>query len=215
MSHAIYMTAEESAAARPFTDPAHIPRYQQTLSYMARQVCLLLDYPYLSSQPPHIICFNRPENRNWFHRIVIAQPEELLLKQPLTIVGFFGNKRPDANIDLAHEFDRTLVDEIPNHPGLYSYSTMALENGNYGNLVVFADDAARYNWSTSQAHAQAVKQLSPNYYHNVTIFNGQMPNGIHQYQDLTFFKAKYYDYQCQPQWAAVRKMNTGESGLES
>jgi len=215
MSQTVFMTADEFVAARPFTNPVHIPQYQETLRYMAGQVCVLLEYPYLSSQPPHIIFFNRPDNRDWFHRIVIAQPQELMQQRPLTIVGFFGHKCADGNMTLAHEFDRTLVAEIPDHPGLFSYSTMAMNNGNYGNLVVFSDRAARDHWSTSQAHAQAVQQLSPNYYHNVTIVNGHMQKGIHQHQDLTLIRAKYYDYQCSPHWEAVRKLNAGGVDLES
>ena len=215
MSHTVYMTADEIVAARPFTNPVHIPQYQHTLRYMAGQVCVLLEYPHMPSPPPHIILFNRPNNRDWFHRIVIAQPEQLMQQRSLTIVGFFGNKCADANVTLAHEFDRTLVAEIPDHPGLFSYSTMAMNGGNYGNLVIFSDLAARDNWSTSQAHAQAVQQLSPNYYHNVTIVNGHMPHGIRQHQDLALIRAKYYDYQCQPRWEAVRRLNTGGVDLET
>lgn len=208
MPSIVQMTADEFVATRPFTDPAHIPEIQNTLRYMAGQVCLLLDYPYLSSRPPYTICLNRTDSSEWFHRIVIAQPEKLQQQQTLTIVGFFGHKRAEANRNIVGEFDRVLVAEIPEHPGLLSYSTMALNNGNYGNLVVFDDPAARNHWSTSQAHAQAVQQLSPDYYRNVTIVNGRLPRGIYQHQNLALIRAKYYDYQCQPRWQGVRDLNS-------
>ena len=167
-----------------------------------------MQYPYLSSEPPHIVLFNRPDNSKWFHRIVLADPETLNRAQPLTIVGFFGRKRADGDVKFAHNFDRILIDEIPRYPGLLSYSSMALNDENYANLVTFTSSAARDHWSTSKAHAQAVKQLSPNYYLTVTIYNGRLPYGIHQHHDLTLIRAKYYDYQSQPLWQAVREIPT-------
>lgn len=208
MSHHYQLAPNEFMATRPFTSPDLIADDQATLCYMAGQVCVLLEYPYLSAKPPHIVLFNRPDHSNWFHRIVLAEPETLRQRQPLTIVGFFGRKREEADMTPAHEFDRILVAEIPQHPGLLSYSTMALNGDNYANLVIFASEEAREHWSTSKAHAQAVNQLTPNYYLTVTIYNGRLTNGIHQHHDLTLIRAKYYDYQCQPPWQAVRKIAT-------
>jgi len=194
----------EIVKTRPFTHPSHIATDQNTLRYMAGQVCVLLEYPYLASTPPHIVLFHRPGNDSWFHRIVIAQPDMLKEERPLTIVGFFGHKNPDADQNGVHTFDRMLVDEIPDHDGLLSYSSMALADENFANLVVFADADARDQWSTSKAHAQVVRELSPNYYRAVRIYNGRLPNGIYQHHDLTLMRAKYYDYQCQPLWQAQR-----------
>ena len=210
----IDLALDEFVETRPFTDPVYLSQYKQTLSYMAAQVCVLLEYPYLSAQPPHIVFFHQPGNSDWFHRIMIAQPEGLRQQRALTIVGFFGHTRSDADTMLVQDFDKTLTAEIPAHPGLYSYSSMALEGANYANLVVFSDRAARDHWSTSQAHAQAVQQLSPHYYHTVTIVNGRLPEGIYQHHDLTLIRAKYYDYQCQPRWQAVRMLTAGIVDLE-
>jgi hypothetical protein len=204
----LHLQTNELIIERPFTHPDHITADQKTLCYMAVQVCALLEYPYLASEPPYIVLFNRPDHSNWFHRIVIAQPQELREVRPLTIVGFFGQKRDDANVELAHEFDRILIAEIPTHPGLLSYSTMALSGGNYANLVVFAHDDARNGWSSSRAHAQAVQQLSPNYYRTVCIYNGRLPQGIYQHHHLQLSRAKYYDYQSEPRWQAVREIGT-------
>jgi hypothetical protein len=204
----LHLQPAQTLTERPFTHPDHLAVDQRTLSYMAGQVCVLLEYPYLSAEPPHIVLFNRPDHSNWFHRIVIAQPEELREVRPLTIVGFFGQKRDDADMELAHEFDRVLIAEIPAHPGLLSYSTMALSDGNYANLVIFAHDEARNGWSSSQAHAQAVRQLSPNYYWTVCIYNGRLPQGIYHHHHLQLSRANYYDYQSEPRWQAVREITS-------
>lgn len=208
MSPLIQLSSKEWNRQRPFTHPRHIAEDEKTLRYMAGQVCVLLDYPYLSSEPPHTVLFNRPDHSHWFHRIVLADPDPLRRLRPLTVVGFFGQKQAAADQKLAHEFDRTLIAEIPQYPGLLSYSSMALNDGNYANLVIFTDRAARDRWSTSQAHAKAVHELSPNYYHTVTIVNGRLPEGIYHHHDLILVRAKYYDYQCRPRWQAVREILT-------
>lgn len=206
MTHTHHLSPSEWVQVRPFTHPDQIDHAQNILRYMAGQVCVLLAYPYLSSEPPHTVFFNRPDNGDWFHRIVLSAPERLRETRPLTIVGFFGQKQEGADSDAAHEFDRLLVAEIPDHPGLLSYSTVALDNGNYANLVLFSDEAARDHWGASQAHAQAVRQLAPSYYQTVTIYNGRLPQGIGHYQNLSLIRAKYYDYQCRPHWRAVREI---------
>lgn len=212
----LHLQADEITAERPFTHPKQITADQKTLCYMAGQVCVLLEYPYLPSAPPHVVLFNQPERDHqsgaWFHRLVIAQPEPLRQIRPLTIVGFFGRKREEANSALAREFDDILVAEIAQHPGLLSYSSMALGGGNYANLVIFADDDARNQWRSSQAHAQAAEQLSPHYYQTVCIYNGRLPDGIYHHHHLQLTRAKYYDYQTEPRWQAVREITTLSGG---
>ena len=200
------ITRNKLITARPFTHPQHLAHYEQTLRYMASQVRVLLDYPYHPTPPPHIVFFNGPQNGDWFHRVVVAQPDKLRQRQSLTIVGFFGEKRDGADMAAANAFDRKLVAEIPDHPGILSYSTMAMAQDNYANLVLFSDREARAHWSTSKAHARAVQQLSPDYYHNVTIVNGRVSGGINHHQALTLVRAKYFDYDCQPHWHAIRQL---------
>jgi hypothetical protein len=81
-----------------------------------------------------------------------------------------------------------------------------LANGDYGNLVLFTDEKARDHWSTSQAHAQAVRSLAPSYYLSVRIYNGRLPDGIINSSKLHLTRAKYYDYCSQPMWRAVREI---------
>jgi hypothetical protein len=192
--------------ARPFTHPEQIRQAQRSLRYMAGQVAMLLANPYLAGEAPHTVFFNHAEENGWFHRAVISEPEPLSQSRPLTLVGFFGEKQEESDSALAHEFDRLLIEEIEAHPGLLSYSTTALGDGDYANLVIFSDPAARDRWSESQAHAQAVRQLAPNYYRTVTIFNGRLPGGLDPHPALTLVRAKYYDYQSRPRWQAVRAL---------
>jgi hypothetical protein len=211
MPQQTYLSGNEWVQQRPFTHPDHIQADQHTLRHIAGQLHLLLSSPDLNptAQPPYTILLNHSDDGDWFHRIVLAAPERLRRHRPLTIVGFFGQKQETVDSNIVHKFDRTLIAEIPQHPGLLSYSSMALEQGNYANLVIFSDGAARDHWSTSQAHVQAVQQLSPDFYRTVTIYNGRLSQGINHHQELTVVRVKYYDYQCQPRWQAVREIPPG------
>lgn len=193
--------------ARPFTHPEQMRQARQILRYMAGQVAMLLENPCRMGKAPHTVFFNRAAENDWFHRVVISEPEPLRRPHPLTLVGFFGDKQEESDSALAHEFDRLLIEEIEAHPGLLSYSTTALDGGDYANLVIFSDPAARDRWSESRAHAQAVRRLAPNYYRTVTIFNGRLPEGLAPHPDLTLVRAKYYDYQSRPRWQAVRTLS--------
>ncbi len=206
MSATIQLTPNEVKADRPFTHPRHIVEDRTSLSPMLAQLCLLLDYPHLPVSRPRTVLFQATGANSWFHRLVLARADNAWMGQRLTIVGFFGQRRADADLALAHEFDRLLIAEIPDFPGLCSYSTMAIGGGNYGNLVVFSDGQARHQWSASRAHSQAVTTLSPNYYLTVTIYHGELPKGLMQPDELKLTRAKYFDYQSRPRWEALREI---------
>jgi len=207
MSHKPVTTLQPSdiVHSRPFTHPSHTVGDVNSLRYMVDQLCMFMEAPHLyaDSSPPIIV--HQPPGDQWTYRLVIVRPEELRAERPLTFVGFLGQRREGSNKELAHEFDRTLVAEIPDYPGLLSYSTMALISGNYSNLVLFTDPAAKQQWSRSQAHAQAVNRLAPDYYLSVRLYNGVLPRGIHASRELRLKRIKYYDYQDDPWWHAVRE----------
>lgn len=206
MSATTFLGPQDFLATRPFTHPQLIAKDRANLRYMLAQLCLLLEYPYLPDGNPHIVLFRGSGMDAWFHRLVLARNDDAWAAMPLTVVGFFGRRREDANLELAREFDRLLIAEFPEYPGLCAYSTMALDGGNYGNLVVFSDGEARHQWSTSRAHSQAASTLSPNYYLTVTIYHGELQRGLMETGALRLTKAKYFDYQCQPRWEAVREI---------
>ena len=122
----------------------------------------------------------------------------------LSIVGFFGQKRFDGDVALVNERDRLLAQEMENHPGLISYSSLELTNGDYANCVLFVDEAAKNHWGTSPVHAQVVRELSPCYYYSVRLYNGLLTGDLCQRPELQLTCAKYYDYSCQPAWRALR-----------
>lgn len=193
---------------RPFTHPARIRYHVTTLRFMVDQLHLFLEQrPHPSQRPLKLY---RPNPTHYQVRLIVPQPERLTQTAELIFVGFLGHRRAEANLALAEEFDALLVAEIPDHPGLLSYSTMALICGNFSNLVIFADEASKGQWSHSQAHAQAVQKLAPYFYETVCLYNGVLPQGIAASNALYLSRIKYYDYQLTPWWQGVRVMGNEE-----
>lgn len=200
---------KEVVRDRPFTNPDRIVNDVNTLRFMVDQLCLFLEnhHLYANLSPPIIV--HQPNRDNWFYRLVIARPELLLQPCELAFVGFLGHRRDDANLELADEFDAMLVNEIPDYPGLLCYSTMAMVSGDFSNLVIFTDASVKEKWSRSKAHAQAVRKLSPDFYISIKLYNGKLPGGIVDSRALQLTRIKYYDYQSNPRWHAVREFTNG------
>ncbi|MFZ1399957.1 MAG: hypothetical protein WAS33_23835, partial [Candidatus Promineifilaceae bacterium] len=167
---------------------------------------LTLQNPHMIAELPQTILHSKPGQSGWFQRQVLAHPAHFQSHSLFHIVGFFGQSRSQVNIDLAQDFDLTLLAEIPQHDGLSSYCTMQLKDGNFANLVLFIDEQSQMHWSRSEAHAKAVYELSPGFYHSVRIYNGRLPQGIHHSDALTLHKARYFDYDESPMWRGVRTL---------
>ncbi len=206
MESVVQLSPTDILPERPFTHPKQIAGDRMTLCYMARQLCLTLENPHLLPSMPQTILFNVPGQNSWLHRQVLANPHHFQQPNPILVVGFFGQSRSQANIELAQAFDTTLMQEIPQHDGLISYCTMLLKDGNYANLVLFTQAEAQMAWSRSEAHAKAVYELSPGYYHSIRIYNGRLPRGISEGDQLQLQKARYFDYDHSPMWRGVRTL---------
>jgi len=203
----VKLQSEEVVAGRPFTDVQHTQTDLAILRYLVAHLGLTLDSERLHHAPPLELYF--PTAERWWHRLMVMQPERVVLMRPLVIVGFFGQRRSNNNEDheeLAHTLDKALMGELAAYDDLLAYSTLALPTGNYSNLVVFAREEGIRHWGRSHLHAQAVRELTPNYYQSVRIYNGVLPDGLQHADGLQLTLVKYYDYQETPQWRAVRTL---------
>ncbi|MEZ4594274.1 MAG: hypothetical protein R3D55_24495 [Chloroflexota bacterium] len=206
MESVVQLSATHVLDERPFTHPKHIPDDLATLRYMAQQLCLTLQNPHMVPKIPQTILHSMPNQNSWFQRQVLAHPAHFNSHSLFHVVGFFGQSRSQTNIELAQEFDLVLTAEIPQHEGLSSYCTMQLKDGNFANLVLFISETAQMHWSRSEAHAKAVYELSPGFYHSVRIYNGRLPQGIQNSDALSLHKARYFDYDESPMWRGVRTL---------
>lgn len=203
----LMLSANQLLSDRPFTQPEHIPPERLTMCAMVDSLCQLIESrPDVLRQPRPIFLYQE-ETGGRQQRLVINRPERLTMGHPVTVVGFFGQKLERADLlPLRNEFDQALIAEFPKHPDLLSYSTLELADGNFGNLVLFARSEAKNHWNSCTIHARAVRELAPEYYASVRLYNGVLPRGLAASRALRLTRVKYYDYTTQPVWRALRKL---------
>jgi hypothetical protein len=156
------------------------------------------------------VCQSDPLGRHF--RIYYIRPERLFSTRNLAVVGFFGLKRPGADIRPLLEADKLFEAEFHNHVDLLSLSTVRLANGNFGNLVVFARPDAIPIWNNSPVHRKLVAEISPPYYLTIRLNNGWLPQGLDAPDSLWIERVKYIDYGVTPAWRAVRTLPTSAGG---
>ena len=201
----VHLDPLEMIEERPFTNPVDSMQDLATLEYMLERLCEVLKQPQgIPAWPrPFILYLREADNR--FHRITIAKLETLLTSDHLMVVGFCGQKRLGADRGPLDAVDEELIAEFPHHPHLLSYSTLQLECGNSCNLVLFDNPKGLKHWATGEKHAYAIT-LAPGYYATVRLHNAVLPGGLMSGNKLSLMRTKYYDYQDNPFWWAVREM---------
>ena len=200
---------EERLDDRPFTHPIYTMLEYRTLRYMLTRLCQVLETMHWRGNPNILAPVTQEliEADGRHHRIIPIRPNILRDRSSFSIVGFFGQRRFDADdIGIAAR-DRMLFDEMEEHEGLLSYSSLELTNGDYGNCVVFSDDAAKDHWGYSQSHQIAAQDLSPKYYRSVRLYTGILPASIMEAHKLELRVAKYYDYSSELIWSARRQLD--------
>lgn len=193
------LACQEICPDRPFTHPDHTLEDIAVLRGIARQVraCLLQ-----TSTPARLLRGAGLEGRP--QRLVLCAPAALRAARGLTVVGFFGQRRPAADPGPMDEVDEALVAEFTEHPHILAYCSQELPTGQWGNLVLLANPEAGQAWRGSERHRRAVETLAPVYYSAVRLHNAELPNGLLAGAELLLHRTKYYDYQAGP-WRAVRE----------
>lgn len=191
---------------RPFTNSDQNAEDLLHLQYMLSKLRQLLSQPEtIPAQPrPYVLFLEESGGR--CHRIALARLEELLTLAELTVVGFCGAKRPEANRAPLDAVDAELLNEFMQHPHLLSYSSLEVEGGDWRNLVLFSHPQGIGHWAISMKHAYAAQVLSPTYYRHVRLHNGLLPGGLMSGGEIVLTRTKYYDYQDPSPWWAVREL---------
>jgi hypothetical protein len=194
----------EVLADRAFTHPDYSFQDLNMLHFALDQLRALLNNPALAASLAGGQQLFWVEVDGRLHRLIVADCAGLQSTNTLTLVGFFGQRRPHGDHELIDQVDTELVAELVAHPGLLAYCSILLAEGNYGNLVLFSDEAAKLHWSTSTRHAYAAHVLSPKYYESVRLHNGILPGGLFSGQAPVLERTKYYDYRGMLPWRAER-----------
>lgn len=176
-------------AKQPFIAKIHRrPRDLIVLRYMVRRVVTMLQQPdtlFVIPTMKQPLLYVLQERRSRTHRIALYQTQESFMVPNLFFVGFFSKKQsslhPQVIEDIA-EVDKKLLVELIDTPGLLSYSSLQLHNGNWCNLVLFRDVAAKIHLRSTTTHTYAAYQLAPRYYEWIRLHNGSIDGELAQGQ---------------------------------
>jgi hypothetical protein len=204
VADSLILGPDEMVDGRPFTDPELSQYDLETMRYMAQQLLDAYDDPVVCNVLPNQqpVCQSDPQGRHF--RIYYVQPHLHFGLKNLSVVGFFGHTRPGADVQPLIKADKKFEKVFHEHPGLLSLSTVRLANGDFANLVVFTNGAARDKWGQSKLHIELVTKISPPYYKSIRLNNGRMPFGLDQPDAVNLVRVKYIDYSSSPPWRATR-----------
>jgi len=166
------------------------------LRYMARKIHVMLhslDQATTISQP---FLYYLDERHKRTHRIAIYNPQELLLNNGLPFVGFVSLRRKSLSplvLDELRALDKRLVAELVNTPGLLSYSSLELHEGNWCNLVLFGNVNAKIHVTNNDTHTYAAYEFAPRCYEWIRLHNGFMPAGLAG-NEMLLQRTKYYTF---------------------
>jgi hypothetical protein len=198
------LAASELLADRPFTNPEHTWDDARAIGFALERLRALVHIPPPPNTRTPIPQIYWLETNGRIHRLIISNAAALRSALNLTLVGFFGQRRPNADPAPVSQIDSELIDELGEHPGLLSYCSLLMENGDYGNIVLFASSEAKSHWATSSRHAYAVRVISPKYYATVRLHNGVIPGGLVAGAAPIVESTKYLDYRPMLPWRGIR-----------
>jgi hypothetical protein len=141
------------------------------------------------------------------HRHWIRAPDVAALRAAIgmTAVGFFGRARADIDQLPIHELETGIVGTLETISGVLCYYDVALAEGGYGNLILCTAPDTPKHVDTHPLHRRAV-ELTPRHYHCVRLHTGVVPGRFLGDDSLVLERTRYYDFDCNPPWLAVRNL---------
>lgn len=139
-------------------------------------------------------------------RTVVCEPERIRERDRVHVVGFFAERRENIDYFSLDELELGLLLEFRNFPGILSYSSIELANDFWANLVVHREPEDTNSWRGNSPHTRAV-EMSPKLYSAIRIHNGHLNGGVAGNQAIAIDRTKYWDYECDPVWQALRSFD--------
>lgn len=193
----------EGVRGRPFTSPDLYVADHAVLSLMLADLKALL----VSANPAEAYTPIEGLVHGRKRRTIVCDPLALDAADiDISVVGFFGERNGKRDGTALEEANAEIVLEFRNYPGILSYSSMELHDGNWANLVLHDKPDTREYWRAGRRHAEAAEKLSPLYYRTVRIHNGVLPQGLHGGQEMRIDSTKYWDFSRPKVWRAMRDL---------
>jgi hypothetical protein len=201
----VRLDLSEVPAERAFTDPRENAADVVAIRIMAaRLAALVRDPPAAGATRPQLLVVETREPDGRPHRAVLCDKARLRAARDLAFVGFFAWKRPGLDPSPLTRVDDELIGEFPRHPGILSYSSLELHDGNWANLILLDPPEAKDRWRESPRHAHAATELAPRHYTAVRLHNGVFPGGLLSGADPVLVRTRYHDFRGPVPWRAER-----------
>ena len=148
-----------AVAGRDFTDPAYAAGDVREMTEMlARERRLAAQWAADPDAPASasLLTHGADGRRHW---LAVPNVRNLVEAKDFTCVGFFGHFRDEVDASPLFELEEMVVNGFPEFAevGLLSYYDKHLENGRYGNLILFSTSEPPREWFTKNpGHEQAV-----------------------------------------------------------
>ncbi len=173
------------------------------LRYMARRLHLMIQRfeQEATCTHPEPALYLGQERRGHMHRIVIYRQQELLLKVPLTFVGFISKRKEHLAPSILEKIqmaDGRMVEELVGAPGILSYSSLELPHGNWCNLVIMNDTSIKSFIKNTETHTYASQHLARSYYEWIRLHHGMLPEGLDP-MEMRLLKTRHYTYHADSQ----------------
>jgi hypothetical protein len=200
----VVMLAPDSLVdGRPFTAPANT---DQDAAVMREMLGRLRAFArgWLESPPAGSGALVRRSDaaglRTW---IRVPDRVALLAAGELTTIGFFGQARDDVDHAPIDDLEAAIVETLEEVAGVLSYYNLGLPHGRYGNLILCGAPDVPVRWRAHGLHRRAV-ELAPRHYHSARLHSGVVPSALLGDADLIVLRTRYYDFDSEPAWLAVR-----------
>src|SRR5262245_3578213 len=112
MSEWTALATTELLSDKPFTHPIYTHADLHTLQFGLEQLRLLLDNPALAVRLAVGEQLFWVEMDGQLHRLIVRDAVGLRANMPLTLVGFFGQRRPTSDREVIHQIDSELIAEL-------------------------------------------------------------------------------------------------------
>ncbi len=202
---AVTLLPDQRLSDRSFTDPVWSTQDRAALELMAARLRSVLREEKPSVQAKRLDIFYLSEDDGCAHRVVIVNWAGLMACETLTVVGFFGQRREDADMQATLMADAVMLQQFTEQPHLLSYSSLQFPSGEWANLVLFCSPEGINHWGANSYHSQAAREISPNYYNSIRLHNGALEDGLWSAQPIRLQRTKYYDFRGEQLWHAVRE----------
>ena len=202
MGALVKLAADEECGSRPFAAPAWTARDASVMQGMLERMRLLAR-AWRKEERGFLLC--EPDHDGHRHWIRVPDAGSLLAASRLTVVGFFGRVRADVDQLPIHELEAGIVDTLETIPGVLSYYDLALAEGGYGNLILCTAPEVPANVHGHPLHRRAV-ELTPRHYHWVRLHSGAVAGRFTSEAGLVLERTRYYDFDSDPPWLAVRDL---------